>query len=82
MRRLGTTNGELWAVDASVLRWYGKGSFLELEPDAVSREVAALSALESSGVPAPRLLAWSLDPPALLTTMRPGRTELDARDTG
>jgi aminoglycoside phosphotransferase (APT) family kinase protein len=74
--------GEVYVVDGRVVRWYGSGSFLEHEPDAIAREVAALSALEDSGVPAPRLLAWTLDPPALLTTMRPGRTELDARDTG
>jgi aminoglycoside phosphotransferase (APT) family kinase protein len=81
-RRIGARTGELFVVDRHVLRWYGGATFLEQEPDAVAREVAALSALEASAVPAPRLVAWSLDPPALLTTMRPGRNELDARDTG
>ena len=82
-RRLGSARtGALFAVDGHVLRWYGGSNFLEQEPDAIAREVAALSALEETTVPAPRLVAWSLDPPALLTTMRPGRNEFDARDTG
>jgi aminoglycoside phosphotransferase (APT) family kinase protein len=82
-RRIGgARTGELFVVEGHVLRWYGRTTFLEQEPDAVAREVAALSALEATSVPAPRLVAWSLDPPALLTTMRPGRNELDARDTG
>jgi aminoglycoside phosphotransferase (APT) family kinase protein len=82
-RRLGSARtGEQFAVDGHVLRWYGSSTFLEQEPDAVAREVAALTALADTTVPAPRLVAWSLDPPALLTTLRPGRNEFDARDTG
>ena len=78
----GATTGELFVVDGLLLRWYGRGSFLEEEPDAVAREAAALSALVDTGVPAPTLIAWSLEPPALLTTLRPGRHELGARDSG
>jgi aminoglycoside phosphotransferase (APT) family kinase protein len=66
-----------------VLRWYPDRGFLELEPDAIEREVAALAALEDSAVPAPGLVAASqADPSAVLMTRVPGRFRLDSPDVG
>ena len=73
---------ELIAIDDFVLRWYGGRTFLEAEPDAVAREVAVLTALATSAVPAPRLVAWSEDPPAVLTTLIPGGARMDLPDPG
>jgi aminoglycoside phosphotransferase (APT) family kinase protein len=73
---------ELIAIDDLVLRWYGDGTFLEAEPDALAREVAVLTALATTSVPAPRLVAWSDDPPALLTTLVPGEARMDLPDPG
>jgi len=70
------------AIDDLVLRWYGSGPFLEVEPDAIGREVAALTALATTSVPAPRLVAWSVDPPVVLTTVVPGETRTDLPDPG
>lgn len=83
VRQLATaTTAELYAVDDLVLRWYATGTFLDVEPDALAREVAALTALAETPVPAPRLVAWSEDPPALLMTRLPGEHGLDARGPG
>jgi aminoglycoside phosphotransferase (APT) family kinase protein len=81
VRPLSTAStAKLFAVDDLVLRWYGTGTFLDVEPDAVVREVAALGALADTQVPAPRLVAWSAEPPALLMTRLPGDHRLDARE--
>lgn len=83
MRRLATaTTADLFAIDDLVLRWYSTGAFLEVEPDALAREVAALTTLADTPVPAPRLVAWSDDPAALLMTRLPGEHALDAREPG
>ena len=83
LREVATaTTAELYVVDDLVLRWYAAGPFLEMEPDALAREVAALTALVETPVPAPRLVAWSEDPPALLMTRLPGEHALDAREPG
>lgn len=76
------STAQLFSVGDLVLRWYEGGSFLEEEPDAIAREVAALSSLEGTDVPAPRLVAWSDDPPAVLMTRLAGHHELDAHDPG
>jgi aminoglycoside phosphotransferase (APT) family kinase protein len=79
VRRLeAATTAELFAIDDLVLRWYAGGTFLDEEPAALRREVAALLALRNTPVPAPRLVAWSQDPPAVLMTHVPGRHRLDA----
>lgn len=66
-----------------VLRWYAARGFLDLEPDAIEREVAALAALEDSPVPAPGLVAASQeDPAAVLMTRVPGRFLVDPPDLG
>jgi aminoglycoside phosphotransferase (APT) family kinase protein len=68
---------------ALVLRWYPDRGFLDLEPDAIEREVAALAALEDSPVPAPGLVAASqVDPSAVLMTRVPGRFRVDSPDVG
>lgn len=83
IRRMdAATTAELFAVDDLVLRWYGTGTFLDVEPEAVAREVAALTALADTRVPAPRLVAWSDEPPAVLMTRVPGEHALDAREPG
>jgi len=61
-----------------VLRWYGTGTPGPEEPDAIDREVAALSVTAASTVPAPELVAWTDDPPAILMTRLPGMHRLDA----
>jgi len=61
-----------------VLRWYGTGTPGPEEPDAINREAAALTAVAGSEVPAPHLVAWTEDPPALLMTRLPGEHRLDA----
>ncbi len=73
---------DLIAIDDLVLRWYGGGIFLEVEPDAIAREVAVLTALATTSVPAPRLVAWGEDPPVVLTTLVPGETRTDLPDPG
>ena len=66
-----------------VLRWYPDRGFLDLEPHAIEREVAALTALEDSLVPAPGLVAASLlAPAAVLMTRVPGRFHLESPDAG
>jgi aminoglycoside phosphotransferase (APT) family kinase protein len=82
VRRLSATTAELYAVDDLVLRWYGTGTFLDAEPEAVAREVAALTALAHTPVPAARLVAWSGDPPAVLMTRLEGYHRLDIADPG
>jgi aminoglycoside phosphotransferase (APT) family kinase protein len=68
---------------ALVLRWYPDRGFLDLEPDAIEHEVAALAALEDSPVPAPGLVAASqTDPSAVLMTRVPGRFRVDPPDVG
>lgn len=70
------------SIDDLVLRWYGSGTFLEAEPDATAREVAVLTALADTSVPAPRLVAWTEDPPAVLTTLVPGEARMGLPDAG
>jgi aminoglycoside phosphotransferase (APT) family kinase protein len=79
VRRIeAATTADLYAIGDLVLRWYARGTFLVEEPDALRREAAALTALADTLVPAPRLVAWSQDPPALLMTRVPGEHALDA----
>ncbi|MFL5686006.1 MAG: aminoglycoside phosphotransferase family protein [Chloroflexota bacterium] len=65
-------------ADGLVLRWYGTGTAGPEEPDAIVREVTALTTVASSQVPAPRLVAWSDEPPAILMTRLAGEHRLDA----
>jgi aminoglycoside phosphotransferase (APT) family kinase protein len=81
IRRLETaTTAELFAVGDLVLRWYAGGTFLVEEPDALRREVAALTAVAGTRVRAPRLVAWSAEPPAVLMTRLAGGHRLDVAD--
>ncbi len=81
VRRLETaTTADLFAIDDLVLRWYAGGTFLVEEPEALRREVAALTALADTTVPAPRLVAWSAEPPAVLMTRLAGGRRLDVAD--
>lgn len=73
---------DVFEIDDLVLRWYGRGTLLELQPDSIDREVAVLTALEHTSVPAPRLIAWSDEPPAVLTTRLMGTHRLDLPDPG
>src|SRR4051794_23795787 len=58
VRRLaGSSTAHLFAFNEYVLRWYADTTFLQVEPDAILREVAALTAMETGPVPAPRLIA-------------------------
>ena len=83
IRQFGSARtADLIAIDDLVLRWYGGGTFLEAEPDAIAREVTVLTSLAASSVPAPRLVAWSDDPPAVLTTLVPGDARMDLPDPG
>ena len=83
IRQFGSARtADLIAIDDLVLRWYGGGTFLEVEPDAIAREVATLTSLATTSVPAPRLVAWSEDPPVVLTTLVPGETRTDLPDPG
>jgi aminoglycoside phosphotransferase (APT) family kinase protein len=75
-------SADLIVLDDLVLRWYGSTRHLEDEPDAVAREVAILQALAATSVPAPRLVAWSDDPPAVLATLMPGEPRMDLPDGG
>jgi aminoglycoside phosphotransferase (APT) family kinase protein len=75
-------SADLIVLDELVLRWYGTTSHLDDEPDAVVREVAILGALAETSVPAPRLVAWSDDPPAVLATLVPGEPRVDLPDVG
>jgi aminoglycoside phosphotransferase (APT) family kinase protein len=66
-----------------VLRWYDGPGFLEVEPDAVPREAAALRSLAGTAVPAPRLVAARAeDPAALLMTRVGGGVRFDPPDPG
>jgi aminoglycoside phosphotransferase (APT) family kinase protein len=81
IRRLDTaTTADLFTVDDLVLRWYDGGTFLIKEPDALAREVAALTTLVDTGVPAPRLVAWTETPPAVLMTRLDGGHRTDIPD--
>jgi aminoglycoside phosphotransferase (APT) family kinase protein len=83
IRRLeAATTADLLAIDDLVLRWYAGGTFLVEEPDALRREVAALTALADTRVPAPRLVAWSAEPPAVLMTRLPGGRRLELAEPG
>jgi aminoglycoside phosphotransferase (APT) family kinase protein len=82
VRPLPGTTAALFAIDGGVLRWYEDGTFLDEEPDAVAREVAALAALADTPVPAPGLVAWSTDPAAVLMTLVPGEHRLDSAGAG
>jgi aminoglycoside phosphotransferase (APT) family kinase protein len=82
-RRLSQAwTAHLFVVGDVVLRWYQGHDFLDEEPDAMRKEVAALEAFRGTSVPAPRLIAWSADPPAILMTRVPGRHAFDARHPG
>ncbi len=70
VRNLPSSTARLVAIDGLVLRWYANTEFLEHEPDAIRREVAALVALTDSPVPAPRLVDWSMARPAAVLTTR------------
>lgn len=72
----------LAAIDDLVIRWYGDGTFMKAEPDAITREVAVLTEIAATALPAPRVVAWSEDPPVVLTTLLPGETRLDLPDPG
>jgi aminoglycoside phosphotransferase (APT) family kinase protein len=76
------TTADLFAIDDLVLRWYAGGTFLLDEPDALRREVAALTILGNTPVPAPRLVAWSAEPPVVLMTRLSGGHRLDVADPG
>jgi aminoglycoside phosphotransferase (APT) family kinase protein len=83
VRRLASARtAHLFVVDDLVLRWYSDGMFLESEPEAIDREVAALTALAESTVPVPRLVAWSHRPAAVLTSFLPGQARLDLPEPG
>ncbi|HSL77059.1 MAG TPA: aminoglycoside phosphotransferase family protein [Candidatus Limnocylindrales bacterium] len=66
--------GLVYLIDDLALRWYASPPE---EPDAISHEVAALTAVDGAGIPSPRLVAWTQEPPALLMTRRRGRHRLD-----
>ncbi len=51
VRLPASTSSVLVLEGGQVLRWYDDGRFLEEEPDAIAREVAALTALAGSGIP-------------------------------
>ncbi|HEX7346311.1 MAG TPA: aminoglycoside phosphotransferase family protein [Candidatus Limnocylindrales bacterium] len=74
------TTADLFVVDDLVLRWYGDVDFLIVEPDALEREVAALTSLADTTVPAPRLVAWTEAPPALLMTHLDGEHRSEPTD--
>ena len=81
LRRLErATTADLFVVDDLVLRWYHGGTFLDQEPDALVREVAALTTLAASIVPAPQLVAWTEQPAALLMTRVEGEHRYDVAD--
>jgi aminoglycoside phosphotransferase (APT) family kinase protein len=81
VRRLASARtADLFVVNDLVLRWYEGGRFLEAEPDAIEREVVALTALVDSSVPAPRLVASSHRPAAVLMTLLPGKARLRLPD--
>ena len=69
-------------IDKHVLRWYGDSWSLGDGPDLVQREAAALTALAGTAVPAPRLIAWSSEPPAILSAVLPGEMRIDLPDPG
>jgi aminoglycoside phosphotransferase (APT) family kinase protein len=79
-RFTSASSADLIVLDDLVLRWYGATSHLDDEPDAIAREVAVLEALAETSVPAPRLVAWSDDPPAILATLVPGEPRMDLPD--
>ena len=80
--RLEAATSTVLALDGDlVLRWYEDSSFLEEEPDAIPREVAALTTLAGSAVAAPRLIAASeRAPAAVLMTRLAGAPELGIPD--
>ncbi|MGE0227529.1 MAG: phosphotransferase family protein [Dehalococcoidia bacterium] len=68
-----------------VLRRFVRADWLEREPDLAPREAAALTLLERSDVPAPRLVALDATGaeagvPAVLMTHLPGRVDLAPAD--
>lgn len=69
--RLAANTSSVFVLDGGdILRWYDDGHFLEEEPDAITREVAALTTLASSGIPAPCLIAASQRAPAAVLMTR------------
>lgn len=75
---IGTPGGDRRRL---VLRWFADEAFLREEPEALDRQVAALTALASPNarvVPAPRLIASG--PAGMLMTHLPGYVELDPPD--
>ena len=76
-----STSSVLVLGGGEILRWYDDDRFLAEEPDAIAREIAALTALAGSGVPAPRLIAASARAPAaLLMTRLAGSPDPDIPD--
>ncbi len=69
-------------IDDHVLRWYGDGRSFDDGPDLVRHEAAALTALADTAVPAPRLVAWSSEPAAILSTIVPGEPHMELPDPG
>jgi aminoglycoside phosphotransferase (APT) family kinase protein len=67
-----------------VLRWYPDGVLSPESPlEAIEREAAALTALEDTLVPAPGLVAASVESPAaVLMTRVPGRSRVIRLDPG
>jgi len=82
LTRLPASTSSVLVLDGGdVLRWYEDDRFLAEEPDAIAREVAALTALAGSALPAPRLIAASeRAPAALLMTRLPGAPDLEIPD--
>ena len=80
-RLAANTSSVLVLGGGDILRWYDDGQFLEEEPDAITREIAALTALAGSGIPAPRLIAASQRAPAaVLMTRLAGSPDLGIPD--
>jgi aminoglycoside phosphotransferase (APT) family kinase protein len=90
LRSLDATSATVLAVEVEcggtrrplVLRLQDRAWFTD-EPEALAREVAALTMLERTDIPAPRLIGWSeRDPAAVLMTLVPGAPELMLPDPG
>ena len=65
-----------------VLRVHDRAWFTD-EPEALAREVVALTRLDGTDIPAPRLMGWSeRDPAAVLMSRVPGAPELTLPDPG
>jgi aminoglycoside phosphotransferase (APT) family kinase protein len=66
-----------------VLRVHDRAWFFDEDPEALEREVAALTLLTEAGIPAPRLVAWSArEPTAVLMTRVAGAPDMAIPDPG